>query len=309
MVRAGTGGTLVTSAPARRTRRSPGSTIAGAAVASVLASACTPGPPSGPAVGGRPEAVGDTPVAALPPASGATPEDRPTGDGGALLHVANRGDGDSFVASDGVEYRVGLVNTPEAGDCGADEAADRAYELLADGFRAEGYATDTYGRTVARIRAAEGDLGVLLAREGLADDRYLEEFRHEHPSYAAELDAAFAEARAAGAGLWSTCWAAVPAEEPPDADDAGRSPAGPTGAGDGVSAAHGGRTGAWPCHPAYVECLPIGPDLDCRDVGHQVVLTGDDDPYRLDGRTAVATDGTGCDTFPPWSPTATYPYY
>ena len=204
--------------------------------------------------------------------------------------VADRKDGDSFVASDGVEYRVGLVNTPELSACGGPEAADRTYALLADGFTVEAYSSDNYGRSVARVRTADGtDLGVWLARNGWADDRYLDDFRHEHPAYARELDEAFAAAKAAGVGLWSTCWAPPPPE--------------PSGA------QHTGRTGQWPCHPAYRECLPDGPDLDCAEVGHQVVLLGNDDPYRLDGNSTTRTDGTGCDTYPAWSASATYPYY
>lgn len=217
------------------------------------------------------------------------------------LTVVGAGDGDSFVASDGVEYRIGLVNTPELGECGGREAADRTNALLAGGFSTHPYAVDVHGRRVARVRVDQGDLGVLLADEGLADDRYLEEFRHENPTYAEELDLAFADARDRRAGLWQTCWADAvdpPAVSATSAPDAGV----PVGA-------HGGRTGAWECHPAYVECLPTGPDLDCLDVGHQVVLTGRDDPYRLDGNTTTATDGVGCDTFPPWSPAPAYPYY
>ena len=81
------------------------------------------------------------------------------------------------VASDGVEYRVGLVNTPELSACGGPEAADRTYALLADGFTVEAYSSDNYGRSVARVRTADGtDLGVWLARNGWADDRYLDDF-------------------------------------------------------------------------------------------------------------------------------------
>lgn len=123
------------------------------------------------------------------------------------LVVARRADGDSFTASDGVEYRVGMINAPETGDCGGRAASDRAYALLADGFAAEPYSDDGNGRTVARILTPSGDLGVILAREGLADDRYLRAFADEHPAYAAALEAAFAAAEDERAGLWATCWA------------------------------------------------------------------------------------------------------
>lgn len=122
-----------------------------------------------------------------------------------VLQVRDLKDGDSFVASDGVEYRVGMVNTPEVGECHAAEATAATAAWLADGFTVEPYATDGNGRTVARVATDEGDLGVLLARRGHADDRYLDQFRHEHPAYAAELDEAFAAARSEDAGLWGSC--------------------------------------------------------------------------------------------------------
>lgn len=44
------------------------------------------------------------------------------------------------------------------------------------------------------------------------------------------------------------------------------------------------------CHPSYSPCLPIGPDLDCPDIGHPVVVKGSD-PYRLDRDG----NGVGCE--------------
>lgn len=110
------------------------------------------------------------------------------------LRVAREIDGDSFVADDGQEYRVGMVDTAELGTCGADLAADRTYDLLRDGFRAEVYDRDVHGRAVARILTPTGDLGVILAREGLAGDRYLRDFASDNPAYAADLRDAFAAA-------------------------------------------------------------------------------------------------------------------
>ncbi|MEO2105887.1 MAG: thermonuclease family protein [Actinomycetota bacterium] len=249
----------------------------------------TPTPtPTGPRTPTPPPSAAAATPAAAPPAIPA--------EGAALLHVVEEKDGDSFVASDGVEYRVGMVNAPERSACGGTEASERAYELMSPGFTTEAYATDDYGRSVARIHTSTGDLGVLMAREGLFDDRYLDQFRHQHPGYASELDTAFAEARATGAGLWQTCWA-------PAAQDRGGA------AEPATDTSHNGRTGQWPCHPAYRECLPDGPDLDCAEVGHTVELLGNDDPFRLDGNSTTATDGWGCDTYPAWSPTESYPYY
>jgi endonuclease YncB( thermonuclease family) len=125
---------------------------------------------------------------------------------GDVLFLEHLKDGDSFVATDGVEYRVGLINTPERSECGGSEAMAQTAAMLAYGFVAQVYAEDTHGRQVARVRTSDGDIGVQLARLGFANDRYLDSFRSENPSYAAELELAFGEAYTARAGLWSSCW-------------------------------------------------------------------------------------------------------
>ena len=52
------------------------------------------------------------------------------------------------------------------------------------------------------------------------------------------------------------------------------------------------------CHPHYVECLPIGPDLDCGDIGFVVRLhNANNDEYQLDGNRAEIGDGVGCESF------------
>lgn len=266
--------------------------LAVALVLLIAVGACT-SPEPGPSPSAPP-----TPTPTLTPTPTPIPTESPTV---ALLTVAVEKDGDSFVASDGVEYRVGMINTAERGECGGAEAADRAYELMAEGFTVEAYATDDFDRSVARVSTAAGDLGVLLAREGLADDRYLEPFAHQHPAYADELAQAFAAAEAERAGLWRTCWADGPWQ--------GADPEPFTPAPDLTPGQHTGRTGEWPCHPDYVECIPDGPDLDCGQIDHQVRLFGQADPFRLDGNDTTAIDGTGCDTYPVWSPTEAYPYY
>lgn len=248
----------------------------GVVVAVLVLVACTPAEEAVPPV-----------VTASIGVAAATEADREPG----RVFLAMSRDGDSFVGSDGVEYRIGLINTPELGECGGEDARHRTEELLADGFVPDPYTDDDRGRVVARITTPDGDLGVILASEGYADDRYLEEFRHENPAYAAELDAAFRRARQARAGFHATCWADDTASARP-----------PTGG-------HQGRTGDWACHPAYVECLPVLDDLDCADVAHRVGLFSDADPYRLDGNSTTATDGIGCDTYPDWQANAPYPYY
>jgi hypothetical protein len=46
--------------------------------------------------------------------------------------------------------------------------------------------------------------------------------------------------------------------------------------------------------PGYSPCLPVRADMDCPEIGHQVIVTGSD-PYRLD----ADDDGIGCDSYPP----------
>ena len=123
-----------------------------------------------------------------------------------LLLPAPGGDGDSWRDTQGREYRLGLVNTPETDECfGAEATAERS-ALTATGFSVDVYAQDRYGRSVAVVRLADGrDLNVHLARYGFADDRYLARFRDEDPQLAVRLDAAFAAARAERRGLWGAC--------------------------------------------------------------------------------------------------------
>jgi endonuclease YncB( thermonuclease family) len=124
----------------------------------------------------------------------------------ALLRAAANGDGDSWKDTSGVEYRLGLVNTPELSECFGQAASRKRKQLTAAGFRATSYAVDTYGRHVAVVFLADGrNLNVWLARNGYANNKYLAEFRHENPPLAAQLDAAFAAAKQEHAGLWRAC--------------------------------------------------------------------------------------------------------
>jgi endonuclease YncB( thermonuclease family) len=123
-----------------------------------------------------------------------------------LLHAAPNGDGDSWKDTAGHEYRLGLVNTPELGECYGQRASAERKQLVRMGFRADVYSRDTHGRLVAVVYLADGtNLNVFLARHGYANDRYLAQFRHENPALAAELDTAFAAARRERAGLWRSC--------------------------------------------------------------------------------------------------------
>lgn len=226
------------------------------------------------------------PVATPTASPTATPAPRPTATrapGSPLLFAAAGGDGDSWKDRSGREYRLGLVNAPETGECFGAEATSRRKALVRTGFRARGYTTDRYGRSVSLVTLADGrTLNVLLAREGLVDDRYLAQFRHENEPLAAQLDAAFAEAKRAGRGLWGGC----PEETAPQ----GVAPPPARPGGD--------------CHADYATCVPVkgdgsgngeANDLDCGDIRQLVRLRRIGvDPYRLDGSDR---DGLGCESY------------
>ena len=214
---------------------------------------------------------------AAPPAP--APADEPD-----LLQAAPGGDGDSWKDTRGREYRLGMVNAPEVGECYGDRATAERQRLTARGFRADAYADDRYGRSVSVVTTADGtNVNVHLARRGFADDRYLQQFRHENPSLAAALDDAFAAAKAERAGLWGACSTAPQAlAAPPPAAAA------PASGSD--------------CHGDYLTCIPVKGDgsgrgevndLDCGDIGKAVQLRqAGVDPYRLD----ADGDGWGCDS-------------
>lgn len=207
-------------------------------------------------------------------------------------------DGDTFVMDDGTRVRIAIVDTPEVGQntepCGV-EATDFTAGFVAGQvvaiFRpANAPALDPFDRLLGEVvRVSDGaSLNVALVAAGLG--RVDERFTSEDPDLAARARAA------TGGAATPTCAAsqeAAPEEPLPFA-----------------GGQHTGKTdGGWTCHPAYRECLPDGPDLDCAEVGHEVVLLGNDDPYRLDGRSTSRDDGVGCEAFDPWSPNRTYPYY
>lgn len=109
-----------------------------------------------------------------------------------LLRVTILKDGDSWVASDGREYRLGMVNAPEALERCGREATKFTGHFLSDGFTADAYSKDVHGRQVAEVFNRSGDsLNVALVEAGYSDDRYLNTFRHENPGLARRLDHAF----------------------------------------------------------------------------------------------------------------------
>ncbi|MTB87285.1 DUF2510 domain-containing protein [Aeromicrobium sp. zg-629] len=195
-----------------------------------------------------------------------TPTEEPTEEPVVLLIMKDQKDGDSWVGSDGKEYRLGLVNTPERNEKCGPEATAFTRKFLSDGFTVDAYATDTYGRAVAEVFDPKGrSLNVELAKSGLGDGRYLDQFRHENPDLGRRLDRALASAAKPDCRKSA---APVPLVKKPRKT----------------------KAPAKDCMAGYEPCLPIVDDLDCGEIGHSVAVTGSD-PYRLDRDG----DGTGCD--------------
>lgn len=112
---------------------------------------------------------------------------------GGWLSVASQKDGDSFVATNGKEYRLGLVNAPELDEPCGREAREFSLQFLAAGFTVDAYSSDAHGRQVAEVFDRSGQsLNVALAESGLGNDKYLKQYRYENPDLAHRLDVAFA---------------------------------------------------------------------------------------------------------------------
>ncbi|MCU1587522.1 MAG: hypothetical protein JWN31_1015 [Frankiales bacterium] len=192
---------------------------------------------------------------------------------GALLTAAANGDGDSWKDTTGKEYRLGLINTPEYDECYGSAATAVRKRMVAHGFRADVYTTDTYGRLVSVVTTADGtNLNVWLARHGYADDRYLAQFRHENPALARELDVAFAAAKAERVGLWAACSGLALQSLP-------------------TTAAAPSRSGCDPSYPTV--CIPPAPpDLDCGDISYRRFEVRPPDPHHFD----ADHDGIGCES-------------
>jgi endonuclease YncB( thermonuclease family) len=108
-----------------------------------------------------------------------------------LLQVTSLKDGDSWDASDGREYRLGLVNAPEPSEPCFAEATQFTRRFLANGFTANAYSMDSHGRHIAEVFDRAGSsLNVALARSGLANGKYLENFRRENPDLARRVERA-----------------------------------------------------------------------------------------------------------------------
>ena len=173
-----------------------------------------------------------------------------------LLFVTDQKDGDSWVASDGKEYRLGLINTPERNEQCGKEATAFTSQFLSAGFVADAYTTTPTAGASLRCSTSRETLNVALASSGFGNDQYLEEFRHENPDLGRRLDRALASAATPDCRKAA---APVPLASKPSKAPAATSK----------------------CMAGYSPCLPIVADLNCSDIGHPVTVTGSD-PYRLD---------------------------
>lgn len=241
-----------------------------ALVLALLCAGCLEDPKSAITAAAKAEAT--TPISVQEPTSAPVAVATTARPALALLFAAANGDGDSWKDTTGKEYRLGLINTPEYDECYGSAATAARKRMVADGFRATVYTTDTYGRLVSVVTTADGtNLNVWLARHGYADDRYLGEFRQENPGLAAQLDTAFAAAKAERAGLWSAC--------------AGPAPQSVT------TTAAPSRGGCDPSYPTV--CIPPPPpDLDCGDISYRRFEVRAPDPHRFD----ADHDGIGCES-------------
>lgn len=118
-------------------------------------------------------------------------------------------DGDTLFLEDGRKVRLLGVDTPEIGEhaeCYGDAARDLLRELLPEGSRVH-VLTDTrpldqYGRSLLFVYTDDATLVNLeLLERGAAEAVVLE----PNLLFAAQLEAAEREARAAGLGLWGAC--------------------------------------------------------------------------------------------------------
>lgn len=123
--------------------------------------------------------------------------------------VVLRGRGAGPLPGEPTRVRVLLVDTPEVADggvCFGPEAADRTAELVPPGARVRVQADrdpqDRFGRSLLHVYTADGsNLGEVLLAEGYATVLQIDPNR----LHLAAFQAAEAEAREAGRGLWSAC--------------------------------------------------------------------------------------------------------
>ena len=198
------------------------------------------------------------------------------------LTVSRIVDGDTLRLSDGRTVRLAQVDAPETSQCFGSESTAALRALAPEGEtvilrRPDTAPTrDRYGRTLAEIFVGETSVDEALIREGAAE--WYEQYAHEDADLARRLQAAEAEARAAGRGLWSACYDTLP-PAPATSTTTTRAPLEATGT---------------ECDASYPDfCLPpSSPDLNCADVPYRDFRVVPPDPHGFDGDG----DGVGCET-------------
>jgi endonuclease YncB( thermonuclease family) len=124
-------------------------------------------------------------------------------------------DGDTFDVEflDGAVERVRppQIDAPEVGECGYQEATSALEELILGAVvrlvpTTDGPDRDAHGRLLRAAELGGRDVGEVLVATGLA--RWVPRYAHEDRGLAARYEAAEAQARESGTGLWSACgWA------------------------------------------------------------------------------------------------------
>ena len=239
----------------------------------LLCAGCLEEPKSAVTAAAKAEATTPISVQEPTPAPVAVPRPPPGRPLRALLFAAANGDGDSWKDTTGKEYRLGLINTPEYDECYGSAATAARKRMVADGFRASVYTTDTYGRLVSVVTTADGtNLNVWLARHGLRRRPLPGRVpaREPRPGRPARH-----RVRGRQGGACRGCGA--PAPDPP------RSPSRPR-----RLRPRGG------CDPSYpTVCIPPPPpDLDCGDISYRRFEVRAPDPHRFD----ADHDGIGCES-------------
>lgn len=234
--------------------------VAAAACAAVLLGGCT----HQAELASQPLAQAEVPALESSPAPATTPprpDDADAADAvGTTAQVTGIVDGDTIATTSG-RIRVIGIDTPEAGECGYDEATDNAARVVPIGasvilVAASGKDdTDHYGRLLRYVVAADGtDLGLAQISAGFAIARY--DSRDGYGWHPNEEQYIAADAASPPVGC------AAPQTAAPDVTG---NPGLPPGPGPGQ-------------------------DLDCREI-EGPVWVGTDDWHRLDGDG----DGIGCE--------------
>jgi endonuclease YncB( thermonuclease family) len=198
-------------------------------------------------------------------------------------------DGDTFVASDGVTYRLAAIDAPESGTELGPAATQRLTELLAGPLTIEPgevAAVDRYGRSLAYVFEGETFVNEVLVREGLA----AEAFYGDNVRYRQRYLDAQAAAQADGVGMWH----ADPPPPPPPPPTTAPPPPPPTTI---PAPAPPAAPGPIDCTPGYEPCIPLGDDVDCAGgSGNGPRYTG---PVRVSGPDVYDLDrdrdGLGCE--------------